>query len=221
VNQIAASILAADFANLGSDVSAVLKAGAHTIHFDVMDHHYVPNLSVGAMVCQSLRQYGITAMIDVHLMVTDPASYIEPFAKAGADIVSFHPETVDNVASVVEQIRSHGMQAGLVFNPDQTVDIPPPLLAEINMILLMSVYPGFGGQSFMPTVLEKIEKTCAWLRQHKVNHVTLAVDGGVKVDNIAQIAKAGANYFVLGSGLFNAENYHQRIAELKSAIDEI
>lgn len=213
---LSASILAADFAHLAQDVNAVLKAGVEYIHFDVMDHHFVPNLSFGSVVCDALRKAGITAPIDVHLMVTDPEKYIEPFAKAGANLISFHPETVTDVAAVIKKIRDAGMGAGLVFNPDKPVTISLEIAKQLEMILIMSVFPGFGGQKFMPEVLAKVRETHAWLQKNSLD-LLLAIDGGIKVDTIASAAEAGANYFVVGSGLFSAESYVLRVQELKKA----
>lgn len=217
MNKIAASILAADFAHLADDIGRVMSAGADSIHFDVMDMHYVPNLTIGPTVCRSLRQAGISAFIDVHLMVTHPRKLIAPFAEAGADLVSFHPETVDDVNITVSEIKQAGMQVGLVFNPDQPVNIPNELLPNIDMILLMSVFPGFGGQSFIPDVLEKIAQTRLLLDSQGLDTV-LAVDGGVKVDNIGRIAEAGARYFVVGSGLFSASDYGLRMRQLRDML---
>lgn len=211
---IAASILAADFAHLADDVNAVLQAGADSIHFDVMDHHFVPNLSFGACICSALREAGIKAPIDVHLMVSDPEFYIEPFANAGADLLTFHPETVSDVASVLNKIKRAGLQAGLVFNPDKPVVIPDDCLPQLDMVLLMSVFPGFGGQQFMPDVLEKAKKTRHWLHE-KAYQGLLAIDGGIKVDNIAQAAQAGIDYFIVGSGLFAADDYQKRLLALR------
>ncbi len=215
---IAASILAADFAHLADDVNAMLQAGADTLHFDVMDHHFVPNLSFGAMICQALRHAGIKTFIDVHLMVTEPMAYIAPFAKAGANLISFHPETVDDVAAVIKTIKQAGLQAGLVFNPDKPVDISPAIISSIDMILLMSVFPGFGGQSLLPEVLEKASKTREWMNQQKC-HARLAMDGGIKSDNIVQVAQSGIDYFVVGSGLFQADDYQQRLSTIRNLID--
>lgn len=217
--KISASILAADFACLGEQVKAVVAAGADYIHFDVMDHHFVPNLSFGAVVCEALRRAGVTAPIDVHLMVDNPQVYIEPFAKAGATLISFHPETVADPAATVAAIRHAKLAAGLVFNPDRPVEIPVSLARELSMILLMSVYPGFGGQAFMPEVLSKARETHAWLQQHQLD-VMLAIDGGIKVDNIHQAAAAGCDYFVVGSGLFQASDYRTRVAELRAAAQQ-
>ncbi len=212
---ISASILSADFAHLGDDVNKVLAAGADYIHFDVMDHHFVPNLSIGAMVCASLRKAGVKAPIDVHLMVDNPEVYIEPFAKAGANILTFHPETVDNVEAVIAKIKAAGMGAGLAFNPDRPVSISDVLISQLDMILLMSVFPGFGGQAFIPESLQKISEVRERLSGMEVPPF-LAVDGGVKVDNIADIAHAGADFFVVGSALFKSGDYRECVGLLRA-----
>ncbi|OGO95152.1 MAG: ribulose-phosphate 3-epimerase [Coxiella sp. RIFCSPHIGHO2_12_FULL_42_15] len=211
---LSASILSADFAHLANEVNAVLQCGIDYIHFDVMDHHFVPNLTFGAGICSALRNAGITAPIDVHLMVDDPDVYIEPFAKAGASLITFHPETVTNVEAVVDKIRAHQMGAGLVFNPDKLVRVNEILARKLQMILLMSVFPGFGGQPFMPEVLEKARQVRQWMNQHQL-HAYLAIDGGIKVDNIAAAAQAGCDYFVIGSGLFSANHYQERVADFR------
>lgn len=214
---ISASILSANFATLGEDTKAVLDAGADAIHFDVMDHHFVPNLSFGAIPCKALRDFGIDAEIDVHLMVDAPENYIEAFSKAGATRLTFHPETVKNPEEVIQKIKAAGMKAGLAFNPDKPVSISDEFLCSLDLILIMSVFPGFGGQAFIEETIEKINETRQRLNQHNAK-TYLAVDGGIKVDNIGKVANAGANYFVVGSGLFAAEDYTQRVNELKAEI---
>lgn len=214
---ISASILSADFANLGADTKAVIAAGAQHVHFDVMDHHFVPNLSFGAVVCKALRHAGITAPIDVHLMVDHPQSYIEPFAKAGANLISFHPETVADVRATLNYIREAGMQTGLAFNPEKNLDVSDDILRELDLVLLMSVNPGFGGQAFLPSSLEKIAETRARLNRIG-SHAWLAVDGGIKVDNVGAVTRAGADFLVMGSGLFNTDNYTARMQEVQRAI---
>lgn len=214
---ISASILSADFARLGEDTSDVLSAGADAVHFDVMDHHFVPNLSFGAIPCRALRDYGITAEIDVHLMVDAPENYIQVFADAGATRLTFHPETVNNPAAVIKAIHEAGMEAGLSFNPDKEVNISDELLKSLDLILMMSVFPGFGGQGFIKETLEKIQQLRQRLDQLNANTI-LAVDGGIKTENIGDVSKAGANYFVVGSGLFSAENYADRIKALRENV---
>lgn len=212
---ISASILSADFARLGDDAKQALDAGADYIHFDVMDHHFVPNLSFGAVICQALRNAGITAPIDVHLMVEDPAAYIKSFADAGATLLTFHPETVKNVATTVQQIRDAGMKAGLAFNPETPVNVAPEILQTLNLILLMSVNPGFAGQSFIPGSLDKISATRKLLK--KINSTAmLGIDGGIKTENIGSVAQAGADFFVVGSGLFKAQDYAAEIANMRA-----
>jgi ribulose-phosphate 3-epimerase len=214
---ISASILSADFARLGEEVDAVLHAGVQQIHFDVMDFHYVPNLSFGAVVCNSLRQYGIKAPIDVHLMVENPDLYIEPFAKAGANSLTIHAETTPDVHHTLQTIHKHGMQAGLAFNPKQPLQIEEKLWPLLNLILMMTVEPGFGGQGFLPGSLEKIAKARQWVNEKKLN-VQLGVDGGINVATIGEVAKAGADFFVVGSGLFHAPNYLERVQDLRKQI---
>lgn len=214
---ISASILSANFADLGNDSMAALKAGVDAIHFDVMDHHFVPNLSFGAIPCKALRDFGINAEIDVHLMVDEPENYIEPFAKAGASRLTFHPETVKDPAVVLDKIRQAGMEAGLAFNPDKPIAISDELLASLDLILIMSVFPGFGGQSFIEETKEKMRETRQRLdRMNAKTH--LAVDGGVKASNIGEIAETGATYFVVGSGLFSADDYNERVQQLRDAL---
>ncbi len=213
---LAASILSADFARLGEECQNVLAAGADVIHFDVMDHHFVPNLTFGAHICDALRKYGITAEIDVHLMVTNPEDYILPFAKAGANRLTFHPETVSDVSSACRKIHDAGMQAGLAFNPDKPVLADEELLTEIDMILLMSVFAGFGGQQFITDSIQKISDTRKLVQEHNPK-ILLGVDGGIKTDNIASVVNAGANFIVIGSGLFDTDNYEERVKTLRAA----
>lgn len=214
---ISASILSADFANLGSDCLAVLQAGADAIHFDVMDCHFVPNLSFGAIPCKALRDFGITAEIDVHLMVEEPENYIAPFAKAGASRLTFHPETCKNPEIILQKIRDAGMEAGLAFNPDKSVALSDQLLASLDLILMMSVFPGFGGQFFIEETTNKIIVIRQRLDALKAKTL-LAVDGGIKAENIGKISQAGARYFVVGSGLFSADDYKKRVKQLRDAM---
>lgn len=217
---IAPSILSANFAKLGEEVTAVLEAGADIIHFDVMDNHYVPNLTIGPVVCEALRKEGITAPIDVHLMVKPVDELITMFAKAGATYITFHPEASLHVDRSLQLIRDLDCKAGLVFNPATPLSILPHVLDKIDMVLLMSVNPGFGGQQFIPAVLPKIQEARKWL--DKADHeIRLSVDGGVKVDNIAEIAKAGADTFVAGSAIFKNPPYGKTIQAMREAIDSI
>lgn len=215
---IAASILSADFASLGKEVEDILKAGANVIHFDVMDHHFVPNLSFGSIICSALRKYGITAPIDVHLMVTDPEKYIIPFAKAGANRLTFHPETVSDVKALCDKIHDADMQAGLAFNPDKEIQLSKEILSHIDMILIMSVFPGFGGQSFIQNVFEKIKFTRQLIDDNNPK-ILLGIDGGIKLDNFAEVVKNGANFIVIGSGLFETNHYAERIKQFREQID--
>jgi ribulose-phosphate 3-epimerase len=212
---IAPSSLSADFARLGEEVSAVLNAGADWVHFDVMDNHYVPNLTIGPMICEALRSHGITAPIDVHLMVEPVDALIPQFAKAGASLISFHPETSRHVDRSLQLIRDNGCQAGLVLNPATPIDILDWTLEHLDLVLLMSVNPGFGGQSFIPHVLNKVSQVRKLIDQSG-HDVRLEVDGGVKVNNIGEIAAAGADTFVAGSAIFGSENYQETIAQMKA-----
>lgn len=210
---ISPSILSADLGDLANDVKAVTEAGAHEIHFDVMDHHFVPNLTFGAPVCASLRKKGITVPISVHLMVTNPDDFIDEFSKTGADTIIFHPETSENPANTIEKILAAGMQPGLVFNPDKPVEVSTKLLEKLHIILIMTVFPGFGGQEFIEDTLSKITGTRDLINKANLP-IRVGVDGGIKVDNIAKVAKAGADFFVVGSGMFSADNYQNRIEEI-------
>jgi ribulose-phosphate 3-epimerase len=213
---IAASILSADFACLGEEVTAVLDAGAGWVHFDVMDNHYVPNLTVGPVVCQALRNYGITAPIDVHLMVKPVDEIIPQFAAAGASLISFHPEASGHVDRTIQLIRSAGCQAGIVLNPATPLDALQWTLEKVDLVLLMSVNPGFGGQAFIPHVLHKIRRVRA-LIDASGRSIRLEVDGGVKVENIGEIAAAGADTFVAGSAIFGSDDYRRTISGMRQA----
>ncbi|MFM2287023.1 MAG: hypothetical protein RL684_166 [Pseudomonadota bacterium] len=214
---IAPSILSADFARLGAEVEAVLAAGADIVHFDVMDNHYVPNLTVGPLVCAALRRHGIKAPIDVHLMVEPVDALVPEFAKAGASWISFHPEASQHVDRTIALIREHGCRPGLVFNPATPLDYLDYTLDKLDLVLLMSVNPGFGGQAFIPGVLPKIAEVRRRV-QASGREVRVEVDGGIKTDNIAAAARAGADTFVAGSAIFNSPDYAATIAAMKRAI---
>jgi len=214
---IAPSILSADFARLGEEVDAVLAAGADVVHFDVMDNHYVPNLTIGPMVCKALRDYGIKAPIDVHLMASPVDQLIVDFAKAGASIITFHPEASRHVDRSLQLIRDQGCQAGLVFNPGSSIECLQYLLDKIDVILLMSVNPGFGGQKFIPSTLRKLAQVRKIIDDSGYP-IRLEVDGGVGVANIAEIARAGADMFVAGSAIFNSDSYAATIAAMRAEL---
>ena len=216
--KIAASILSADFAKLGEEVKAILSAGADLIHFDVMDNHYVPNLTVGPLVCESLRNYGITAPLDVHLMTEPVDSLIRDFARAGATYITFHPEASQHIDRSLQLIRDCGCKGGLAFNPATPLDHLNFVLDKLDLVLLMSVNPGFGGQKFIPSVLPKISAVRHILQQHQLD-IPLEVDGGVNPQNVKQIAIAGADTFIMGSALFKAkEDYASVIAKVRRAL---
>jgi len=202
---IAPSILSADFARLGEEVDNVLKAGAGIVHFDVMDNHYVPNLTIGPLVCEALRKHGVTAPIDVHLMVKPVDRIVPDFAKAGATYITFHPEASEHIDRTLQLIKNEGCKAGLVFNPATSLDYLRYVIDKIDMVLLMSVNPGFGGQSFIPTALDKLREARKII-DASGRDIRLEIDGGVKVDNIREIAEAGADTFVAGSAIFGAAN---------------
>lgn len=217
---IAPSILSADFARLGQEVDAVLAAGADIVHFDVMDNHYVPNLTIGPMVCKALRKYGITAPIDVHLMVRPVDRLIGDFIEAGATYITFHPEASDHIDRSLQMIRDGGCKAGLVFNPGTPLHYMDFVMDKLDMVLLMSVNPGFGGQKFIPTTLQKLREARARITASGLP-IRLEIDGGVGVNNIAEIAAAGADTFVAGSAIFNAPDYKQVITQMRSALSSI
>ncbi|MBT3529680.1 MAG: ribulose-phosphate 3-epimerase [Gammaproteobacteria bacterium] len=217
---IAPSILSADFARLGDEVNAVLDAGADVIHFDVMDNHYVPNLTIGPMICQALRDHKITAPIDVHLMVSPVDQMILDFAKAGASYITFHPEATNHVDRSLQLIRDQGCKAGLVFNPATPLDCLQYLMDKVDVILLMSVNPGFGGQKFIPATLKKLQQVRK-LIDDSGYPIRLEVDGGVGVNNIREIADAGADMFVAGSAIFNSKDYSATIASMRSELGQV
>ena len=214
---IAPSILSADFARLGEEVDNVLAAGADIVHFDVMDNHYVPNLTIGPMVCKALRNHGVTAPIDVHLMVSPVDRMIGDFAEAGASFITFHPEASDHIDRSLQLIKAAGCKAGLVFNPATPLHYLDYVMDKIDMVLLMSVNPGFGGQSFIPNTLEKLKAARAKIDASGFD-IRLEIDGGVKVDNIGEIASAGADTFVAGSAIFNAPDYKTTIDAMRAEI---
>ena len=217
--QLAPSILSADFAKLGQEVDNVLASGADIVHFDVMDNHYVPNLTIGPLVCEALRKAGITAPIDVHLMVKPVDRIVPDFAKAGATWITFHPEASEHVDRTVGLIREHGCKPGIVLNPATPLNWLDHVLEKVDMVLLMSVNPGFGGQSFIPSALPKIARVREMI-DRSGREIRLEVDGGVKVDNIAAVAAAGADTFVAGSAIFGAKDYRGTIDAMRERIAE-
>jgi len=224
-NLIAPSILSADFARLGEEVDNVLASGADIVHFDVMDNHYVPNLTIGPLVCEALRKHGVTAPIDVHLMIKPVDRIVPDFASAGASYITFHPEASEHVDRTLQLIASEGCKAGLVFNPATPLDVLEHVIDKIDMVLLMSVNPGFGGQSFLPSALDKLRKARK-LIDESGRDIRLEIDGGVKVDNIGQIHAAGADTFVAGSAIFGAardddpNRYDTVISAMRAALAE-
>lgn len=214
---IAPSILSADFARLGEEVTTVLEAGADIIHFDVMDNHYVPNLTIGPLVSDALRKHGVTAPIDVHLMVKPVDRIIPDFAQAGATYITFHPEGSEHIDRSLQLVRELGCKSGLVFNPATPLDYLKYVMDKVDMVLLMSVNPGFGGQSFIPSTLDKLHEVRKLIDDSRLD-IRLEVDGGVKIDNIRQIAEAGADTFVAGSAIFGTDDYHATIGTMREEL---
>lgn len=218
--RIAPSLLSANFARLGEEAQAVINAGGDILHLDVMDNHYVPNLTVGPLVCASLRNFGIKAPIDVHLMTRPVDRLIIEFAKAGATSISFHPEGSDHLDRSLDLIRKHHCQAGVVLNPATPLSFLEYIMDKLDFIIIMSVNPGFGGQQFIPKILDKLQKTKSLINESGYN-IRLSVDGGVKVENIAEVAKAGADTFVVGSAIFSEKNYSEIIHRLRKKLNEV
>lgn len=217
---IAPSILSADFARLGEEVSSVLEAGADIVHFDVMDNHYVPNLTIGPLVCKALRKHGIAAPIDVHLMVKPVDGIIPDFAKAGATYITFHPEASEHIDRSLQLVRECGCKSGLVFNPATPLDHLKYVMDKVDMVLLMSVNPGFGGQSFIQSTLRKLPEVRRLIDESGLE-IRLEVDGGIKVDNIREIAAAGADTFVSGSGIFGTRDYRATVAAMREELARV
>lgn len=217
---IAPSILSADFARLGAEVSDVLAAGADIIHFDVMDNHYVPNLTIGPLVCQALRKHGITAPLDVHLMVKPVDRIIPDFAEAGATYITFHPEASEHIDRSLQLVHDCGCKSGLVFNPATPLSYLDYVIDKVDMVLLMSVNPGFGGQSFIPTALDKLRQARQIIDNSK-RDIRLEIDGGVKINNICEIAQAGADTFVAGSAIFGTQDYQATIAAMRAELSKV
>lgn len=219
-NIIAPSILSADFARLGEEVDAVLSAGADWIHFDVMDNHYVPNLTVGPVVCKALRNFGVEAPIDVHLMVSPVDDLVVSFAEAGATYISFHPEASENIDATIQLIKKHDCKPGLAINPDTSIDCLDDRLESIDLVVIMSVYPGFGGQSFIDSSLQKLEDVRKCIIASG-KPILLEIDGGIKANNIRDVARHGADVFVSGSGIFGTENYRKTIEHMRAELSKV
>jgi len=218
--KIAPSILSADFSRLGEEVEMVLDAGADIIHFDVMDNHYVPNLTVGPVVCKALRNFGVEAPIDVHLMVSPVDDLVVSFAKAGATYISFHPEASENIDATIQLIKKHNCKPGLAINPDTSLDCLDDRLESIDLVVVMSVYPGFGGQSFIDSSLQKLEDVRECIIASR-KPILLEIDGGIKANNIRDVARHGADVFVSGSGIFGTENYRKTIEHMRAELSKV